>query len=42
MKVIFLHEDEHESVLQIDTMILIRMVKYSLSSQNSKFAMSFY
>ena len=31
---------QHESLLQIDTMILMEMVKYSQSSQNSKFAMS--
>ena len=36
----FLHADKHESLLQIDTMILMEMVKYSQSSQNSKFAMS--
>ena len=33
----FLHADKHESLLQIDTMILMEMVKYSQSSQNSKF-----
>ena len=36
----FLHADKHESLLQIDTMILMGMVKHSQSSQNSKFAMS--
>ena len=36
----FLHEDKHESLLQIDTKILMGMVKYSQSSQNSKFALS--
>ena len=36
----FLHADEHESLLQIDTLILMGMVKHSQSSQNSKFAMS--
>ena len=36
----FLHADMHESLLQIDTMILMGMVKHSQSSQNSKFAMS--
>ena len=36
----FLHADKYESLLQIDTMILRRMVKHSQSSQNSKFAMS--
>ena len=35
-----LHADKHESLLQIDTMILMGMVKHSQSSQNSKFAMS--
>ena len=33
----FLHTDKHESLLQIDNMILPEMVKYSQSSQNSKF-----
>ena len=32
----FLHADKHESLVQIDTMILMRMVKHSQSSQNSK------
>ena len=36
----FLHADKHESLLQIDSMILMGMVKHSQSSQNSKFAMS--
>ena len=36
----FLHADNHESLLQIDRMILMGMVKYSQSLQNSKFAMS--
>ena len=36
----FLHPDKHESLLQIDTMILMGMVKHSQSSQNNKFAMS--
>ena len=35
-----LHADKHESLLQIDTMILVGMVKHSQSSQNRKFAMS--
>ena len=35
----FLHADNHESLLQIDFMILKWMVKHSQSSQNSKFAM---
>ena len=36
----FLHADKHESLLQIDTMILMGMIKHSQSSQNGKFAMS--
>ena len=36
----FLHADKHESLLQINTMILIGMVRHSQSFQNSKFAMS--
>ena len=36
----FLHADKHKSFLQLDTMVLKRMVKHSLSSQHSKFAMS--
>ena len=36
----FLYADKYESLLQIDTMILIMMVKHSQSSQNSKFALS--
>ena len=35
----FLSADKHESSPQIDTMILMGMVKHSQSSQNSKFAM---
>ena len=31
--------DKHEGSLQIDTMILMGMVKHSQSSQNSKFTM---
>ena len=38
--VVFVHADKHESLLQLDTVILMEMVKYSQSSQNSKFAMS--
>ena len=34
----FLKADKHESFLQIDTMILMVMVKHFRSSQNSKFA----
>ena len=37
----FLHADKHESLLQIDTKILMGMIKHSRSSQNSKFTMSF-
>ena len=36
----FLHTDKHESLLQIDTMILMGFVKHFQSSQNGKFAMS--
>ena len=36
----FLHADKHRSLLQIDTMILMEIVKHSQSSQNTKFAMS--
>ena len=36
----FLHADKQESSLQIDTMILIGIVKCSQSSQISKFTMS--
>ena len=36
----FLHADQHESLLQIDTIILMQIVKYSQSSQNSKFSVS--
>ena len=36
----FLHADKHESLLKIDTMIKIEIVKYSQSSQNSNFTMS--
>ena len=37
---IFLHIDKHESLLQIDTMNLMVMIKHSQSSQNSNFAVS--
>ena len=40
MNLIFFHADKHESLLQIDTMIFMGMVKHSQSFQNSKFAMS--
>ena len=36
----FLHADKHESLLQIDTMILTGIVRHSQSSQDSKFTMS--
>ena len=36
----FLHVHKHESLLQIDTMTLIAIVKHSQSSQNSKVTMS--
>ena len=39
MKLIFLYADKHDSLLQIDVAILMGMVKYSQSSQNSEFAM---
>ena len=36
----FLHADKHESLLQVDSMILMGMFKLSRSLQNSNFAMS--
>ena len=36
----FLHADKQESLLQIDSVMLMEMAKHSQSSQNSKFAMS--
>ena len=36
----FLHADKHETLLQIDTMILKGMVKHFQSFQNSKIAAS--
>ena len=36
----FLHADKHESLLQIDTMILMGMVKHSQIPQTSKFTIS--
>ena len=39
-KVDFLHVGTHENLLQLDTMILMRLFKHFQSSQNSKFAMS--
>ena len=35
----FLQADKHESLVQIDTMILIGIAKHSQSSQKSKFTM---
>ena len=35
----FLHADKHESLLQIDAMTLIGIVKHTRSSQNSKVTM---
>ena len=35
----FLHADKHESLLQLDTMILMGMAKHSQIFQNSKFEM---
>ena len=35
----FFHADKHDSLLQIDTMILMEMIKHSQSSKNSKFVM---
>ena len=36
-KVDFLHASKHENLLQIDTMILMEIVKHFQSFQNSKF-----
>ena len=36
----FLHADMHKSLLQIDTMTLIGILKHSQSSQNTKVTMS--
>ena len=36
----FLHADKHKGLLQIDTMILMEVVRHSQNSQNSKFSMS--
>ena len=36
----FLHVDNNENLLQIDTMILMGMIKLSKSSRNSKFELS--
>ena len=40
MKLIFWHADKHESLLQVDSKILMGMAEYSQSPQNSNFAMS--
>ena len=39
-KVDFLHAGKHENVLQIDTLIMMEMVKHFKSSKNSNFTMS--
>ena len=39
-KVDFLYADKHENLLQIDTMILMGMIKHSQSTQSNKFAIS--
>ena len=39
-KLIFLHADKHESMLQSDILILMRMVKHSQNFPKSKFVMS--
>ena len=36
----FLHAGKHENLPQVDTMILMEMVKHFQSFQNSKFIMS--
>ena len=36
----FLHADKHENILQVDSMILMGMIKHSQSSPKSEFAMS--
>ena len=40
MKLIFLHADKHEILLQTDTVILMRIVNHSQSFRSSKFTMS--
>ena len=40
VQVDFLHAGKHENLLQINTIILMEMVKHFKSSQNSKFIMS--
>ena len=41
-EVSFLHADNHQSFLQVGTMILMWMNKHSESLQNSKFTMSLH
>ena len=36
----FFHAVKHDGLLQIDTIILMRMIKHSQSSQNGRFAVS--
>ena len=36
----FLHAEKYESLLEIDAMIFVGLIKHSQSSQNSKFAIS--
>ena len=36
----FLHADKHESLLQIDNMTLIEIIKHSQSSENTKVTVS--
>ena len=36
----FFHPDKHKSLLQVDKMILMQVVKHSQSSQSSKFVIS--
>ena len=36
----FLHTNKHKGLLQIDTMILMEIVRHYQNSQNSKFSMS--
>ena len=38
-EIYFLHADKHQSLLQIDTKILMEIVKHYQSFQNSKLAM---
>ena len=40
LKLIFLHAFKHENLPQIDTIILIGMIKHYQNPQNIKFAMS--